>query len=98
MESFCKANLDSHVNTIFEVRPKGENRTARITLVEVSERSIEPFVYLALLFAGSGDDVFSQDTHVVNHPAFGEFAMFIGPVIHPKFAGTCYEAVFSRIK
>lgn len=98
MGLLCKSNLDPHLNTIFEVRPKGENRTARITLVEVSERSVEPFVYLSLLFLGSGDDVFSQDTHLVSHPAFGEFEMFIGPVHHPKFDGTCYEAVFSRLK
>lgn len=98
MKSFCKANLDPHLNTVFEVRPKGENRTARITLVAVSERSIEPYVYLSLLFTGSAEDVFPQDTHVVSHPAFGEFEMFIGPVRHPKFDGTCFEAVFSRLK
>lgn len=98
MELFCKSKLDPHLNTIFEVRPKEENRTLKITLVEVSERSVKPFVYLSLLFLGSGDDVFSQDTHLVSHPAFGEFEMFIGPVHQPKFNETCYEAVFSRLK
>lgn len=97
MKDFRKSDFDRCLNTIFEVHPEGKN-TVTIELVETSEKKGERIESFSLLFRGSPENVFGHDTHTLTHPAFGEFQMFIGPVMNPKINGACYQAVFSRVK
>lgn len=70
-----------------------------LTLAEVSAgqtgRGREHFT---LLFEAPAEAPLAQGTHLLAHPALGEFALFLVPVgPQTDTPGTlCYEAVFNR--
>jgi hypothetical protein len=89
------------LNSSFKCKPAGVSDRDLILagieeqpLTAISERaSLETF---SLLFWSRSDVKLPQGTYSLEHPALGEFALFIVPVDRAN-PGQLYEAVFNRI-
>ncbi len=92
-----KEDFEPHLNSFFEVVPKGMG-AVRIELVEVKDNSSGVMEAFSLLFRGGKDCLFRHDTHRVRHPVMGEMELFIGPVHTGKSDAIYYQAVFSAPK
>lgn len=89
------------LNSSFKCKPAGVSDRDLI-LAEIEEQpltaisegaSLETF---SLLFWSSSNVKLPQGTYPLQHPALGEFALFIVPVARAN-PGQLYEAVFNRI-
>lgn len=87
-------NLSGQLNTTFNV--KQENGDLPLQLAEVSARKLngrnEQF---SIIFRGPADRALSQGMWRLEHPALGEFDLFIVPIRHDG-DGLQYEAIFNR--
>lgn len=86
-----------HVGTDFGVKRGGEWVTLRLSegkaLGGHQAVTREKF---SLLFTGDGEKPLQQGTHEFEHPALGEFELFITPVMPREPAERCYEAIINR--
>jgi hypothetical protein len=85
-----------HLNTSFAVRSADGTR-ARLVLAKVVEhpltRNVEQF---SLIFHAPAAAAVRDGTHAFQHPALGDFNLFIVPVGAPNLRRTVYQACFSR--
>jgi len=69
-----------------------------LELTEVTEHSSSPQVEsFSLIFRGPLAPVLPQQIHKVEHDKLGAFDLFLVS-IGPDKAGTCYQAVFNRLR
>lgn len=94
MAGFRKTDFEPHMATTFQVSPAGME-TVAIELVEVKDTSSAALVAFSLLFRGSEGSVLRHDTHRMQHPALGEFELFLGPVHTGRTDAVYYQAIFS---
>jgi hypothetical protein len=88
--------LRAQLDTLF--RAGGEADHVPLRLVEVidgqSNRRVRRF---SILFHGPADRLLPQGTYSFRHDAFGEFLLFIVPVVGSNDERIVYEACFSRL-
>ena len=84
------------LNTSFVVRCADRTR-ARFVLAEVFERAVTRNVeqFSVIFHAPAGSPV-CDGTHAFQHPALGDFYLFIVPVGPSNIGRTVYQACFSR--
>jgi hypothetical protein len=85
-----------HLNTSFAARSADGTR-ARLVLAEVIEgpvtKNVEQF---SLIFHAPAGAPVRDGTHAFQHPALGEFNLFIVPVGPSNLRRTVYQACFGR--
>jgi hypothetical protein len=88
--------LRAQLDTVFHAG--GEADQVPLRLVEVidgrSDRRAQRF---SILFHGPADRLLPQGTYSFRHNAFGEFLLFIVPVVGSNDGRIVYEACFSRL-
>jgi hypothetical protein len=85
-----------HLNTPFAVRSADGTR-ARFVLAEVIERPVSRDVeQFSLIFHAPAGAAVRDGTHAFQHPALGEFNLFIVPVGASSLRRTVYQACFGR--
>jgi hypothetical protein len=85
-----------HLNTSFSVRSTDGTR-ARLVLAEVSERPVTKDVeQFSLIFHAPAGAAVRDGTHAFQHPALGDFNLFIVLVGASNPRRTVYQACFSR--
>jgi len=88
--------LRLRLDTVFHAG--GEADQIPLRLVEVidgqSDRRVQRF---SILFHGPADRLLAQGTYSFRHDAFGEFLLFIAPVVGSNDERIVYEACFSRL-
>jgi hypothetical protein len=86
----------NYLNDSFTVRPAGEDRTP-LVLVKVDEcpvtKNVEQF---SLIFHGPAGERVRDGTHSFQHPALGNFELFIVAIGIPNDRRVVYQACFSR--
>jgi len=85
-----------HLNTVFAVRA-ADGANVDFLLAKVSERPITKNVeQFSLVFHAPAGTGVSDGTHGFQHPALGEFELFIVPIGAPDDRRAVYQACFSR--
>jgi hypothetical protein len=85
-----------HLNTSFAVR-SADGTYARLVLAEVSERPVTKDVeQFSLMFQAPAGAAVRDGTHAFQHPALGDFNLFIVLVGASNPRRTIYQACFSR--
>lgn len=83
------------LNTSFTVRAAGG--TVGFMLARISERPITKNVeQFSLIFHAPAGTAVPDGTHGFQHPALGEFELFIVPIGAPDNRRSAYQACFSR--
>jgi hypothetical protein len=88
--------LRAQLDTIFHAGDKADQVPLRLVQVidGQSDRRMRRF---SILFHGPADRLLSQGTYSFRHDAFGEFLVFIVPVLGSNDERIVYEACFSRL-
>jgi hypothetical protein len=85
-----------HLNTSFSVR-SADGASALLVLAKVIEgpdtKNVEQF---SLIFHAPAGAAVRDGTHAVQHPALGDFNLFIVPVGASNLRRTVYQACFGR--
>jgi hypothetical protein len=101
---FNKSTFTPYVNTKFRVYLSSPS-VVSLTLLEVvdhpvtseNQQAAQGGECFSLQFTGSSLKAFNQKTYRVDHPALGEFSMFLVPVSPRTGTGPLhYEAVINR--
>lgn len=92
-----KASFTAHLQSIFAVQ-SADGKRANLCLEQVECTQDSRYESISLLFSGPATLSPSHETYTVNHPALGEFPLFLGPV-HCRTTGIMrYQAVLSSFK
>ena len=96
LEDASASFFRQYLNDLFTVRPAGRTGT-RLVLAKVAElpvtKNVEQF---SLMFHGAAGDTVPDGTHTFQHPALGNFDLFIVAVGIPNDRHVTYQACFSR--
>jgi hypothetical protein len=96
VEDASASVFQPYLNTTFAVRSSGGTRLP-LVLARVTE---QPFTHnveqFSLSFHAAPGAALSHGTHAFQHPALGEFDLFIAPIGGGSAKRTLYEACFSR--
>jgi hypothetical protein len=85
-----------YLNTSFAVR-SADGIFARLVLAKIIERPVTKNVeQFSLMFHAPAATAVRDGTHALQHPALGDFTLFIIPVGAASFRRTVYQACFSR--
>jgi hypothetical protein len=85
-----------HLNTSFTVRTAA-GTPARFVLEQVVERPVTKNVeQFSLMFRAPDGSALPDGTHALQHPALGDFNLFIVPVGASNSRRPLYQACFSR--
>jgi hypothetical protein len=96
LQDACAAQFRPHVNSAFSVRP-AQGARLPLVLASVIEHSIDNRVQqFSLMFDAPAGAALPDGTHAFQHPALGDFDLFVVPVGGSNAHRTVYEACFSR--
>ncbi len=97
LEQLHRQDFEAYLHCDFFVTAEDKSRT-EIELIEITDISTSAFETFSLLFRHINGSVFSQDTHIFEHPEVGKHLLFIGPIITGRKDGIYYQAIFNNIK
>ncbi len=88
-------NFQPHRKTIFSSRIETDDVKLELETVDILGEQKDGRSFSLVFVLDSGSPL-AQGTYLLNHPAMGELALFLVPIMPDKQERPSYESIFNR--